>query len=368
MKKLFIKIYSVILLILVAISGLLWTQFESYDLLKDTDKTSVKIEHLDEVLTMSSRMAAFTGDDYWIARYNNHVDILDKLLKDVQSDPNILNEIRIISDANNALVAIERQAIQLVRNQDLKEAQDLLFDATYQRHKNDYTEGIKSIAQYINQRGNQSTEQISVNFRYSFITIIFMFIITSLFGIYIINTLNSYNNALECMTHELDQLAKTDVLTELLNRRCCDESLNESISMFKRFKQGFCVILVDIDFFKSINDNFGHDAGDDVLKEFAKLLSSSVREVDKVFRWGGEEFIILMPHTDIENGSALAERLRIKIENHNFHSNNPLTASFGVTEYQGDLTKHLFIEQADKALYKAKQRGRNQVVTFTGAQ
>lgn len=345
-------------------SALLWTQFESIDLLKKTDRAAYKIEYLDEVLTMSSRMAAFTGDEYWIERYNKHVKILDEVLNKAKADERVLNQLNSISEANDALVAIELKAIELVKSNQKQQAQAMLFDSTYQRYKNEYTNGIKDIVIYINEQVDDNTNQISSNFRYSLFAIILLFITTSLFGLYIVNILQGYNKKLFHMTNELDVLARTDALTGLYNRRYCDETIHENISLNHRFNKPFSIIMLDIDHFKPINDNFGHETGDDILKEVSKVISISVREVDKVFRWGGEEFIILLPHTDLENSVVVAEKLRKTIEEHNFQTGHSITASLGVAQYHHMMSHKDIISKVDRALYKAKENGRNQVTTI----
>ncbi len=364
MKKTIVRIFSAVLLFLVAMSILLWTQFESIDLFKKTDRASYQIEYLDEVLTMSARMAAFTGDEYWVERYNNHVEILDDVLKKAKQDENVKHQLQMISAANDALVAIELRAITLVRNNQQLEAQQILSDATYQRHKNAYTKGIKDIAQYVNEQIDENTNKISSNFRYSLFTIILLFITASAFGLYIVTILQGYNTKLLHMTDELDVLARTDALTGLYNRRYCDEYLDDRIKIFHRFNKPFSLILLDIDYFKSINDNFGHETGDDILKEIAKIISSSVREVDKVFRWGGEEFVVILPYTDIDSSASVAEKIRQKIEHYNFKIDQAITSSFGVVQYSKEHSLREFMEHADEALYQAKEHGRNQITKY----
>lgn len=365
MKKIIVRMFTVVMLILLAVSILLWTQFENISLFKKTDRASYQIEYLDEVLTMSARMAAFTGDPYWMDRYNNHVAILDEVLEKAKQDENVLRQLQMISKANDALVAIESRALELVQNNQQLEAQQLLINATYQRHKNTYTKGIKDIVAYVNEQVDDNTQKITTNFRYSLFTIILLFITSSLFGLYIVSVLQNYNNKLVHMTDELDTLARTDPLTGLHNRRYGDECLDERIKVFHRFDKPFSMIMMDIDHFKAINDNFGHEMGDDVLKEIAKLITSSVREVDKVFRWGGEEFVIVLPYTDQENSAQIAEKLRKKISAYNFKVAQKITSSFGVVAYSKGLSVKEITAQADEALYLAKEKGRDQVVIFS---
>ena len=149
---------------------------------------------------------------------------------------------------------------------------------------------------------------------------------------------------------KIEQEAFNDELTEILNRRGVLEKINN-------IEKG-SVLFFDIDHFKNINDTYGHDFGDFVLKEIGKILKSSFRKSDIIGRWGGEEFVIILPNTDYKTAMRVAEKLRKDIENHNF-DNVKVTISIGVSEYQNDLENA--IKMADEALYKAKNSGRNQV-------
>ncbi len=169
---------------------------------------------------------------------------------------------------------------------------------------------------------------------------------------------------LEISNKKLEKLASTDDLTKLLNRTKLNDSLESEINRANRFNHIFGVIILDIDHFKSINDTHGHNIGDKVLEEFATILKTKTRVTDIVGRWGGEEFVIICPQTDIEGINKLAEELRYTIENNSFSVPGQITASFGITLYsKGDTIKSL-ISRADKALYRAKDEGRNKVVVF----
>ena len=123
-------------------------------------------------------------------------------------------------------------------------------------------------------------------------------------------------------------------------------------------------MVIDIDFFKRINDTFGHAAGDKVLKTVARVLQVNIRETDFISRYGGEEFVLIMPETNKDGGAQVAEKLRATIEKCPFHSNNqkvPVTISIGIAEFDGEDNAVTVFERADKALYAAKEGGRNQV-------
>ncbi len=158
--------------------------------------------------------------------------------------------------------------------------------------------------------------------------------------------------------------AQLDPLTKLPNRQAYDHQLNSEYSRWQRYDKPLTMIIADIDFFKKINDTFGHAAGDKVLKTVARVLQTNLRDTDFIARFGGEEFVILMPETQIEDAVKVAEKLRTTIMDCPFHSSNrkvPVTMSFGVCEFKkGDTIDSVF-DKADKALYQAKESGRNKV-------
>lgn len=160
---------------------------------------------------------------------------------------------------------------------------------------------------------------------------------------------------------QLEQLAVTDKLTGLYNRSKLDELLLDEIYRSHRYKSTFGIVLMDFDFFKNINDKYGHQVGDEALIEIAKLITGHLRTTDKAVRWGGEEFIIVYLNTDRQEIIQLAEELRRKIEQHVFKSVGPQTASLGVTIYHDGDTMDTIIQRADKALYRAKEMGRNRI-------
>ena len=158
-------------------------------------------------------------------------------------------------------------------------------------------------------------------------------------------------------------LAVHDALTGIYNRHGINEIINQKIEEFKRVKSKLSVIFFDIDFFKRVNDTYGHDIGDYVLKNIAKLVSSEIRSSDIFARWGGEEFILFLPNTSLEEALKVAEKLRKSIEEYAFNDIDTITCSFGVTELQEDDTKESFLKRVDNLLYEAKESGRNCVVS-----
>lgn len=158
--------------------------------------------------------------------------------------------------------------------------------------------------------------------------------------------------------------ATTDKLTGLLNRHAGSHRLSEEYERVLRYGTPFAVILIDIDHFKEINDRYGHVTGDRVLKEIAGLLSSFIRKTDSAVRWGGEEFLLLLPGTNLDNSFAMAQRLKSLLDGHAFFEVHHVTASFGVTTYMSGQALDDILQSVDKALYQAKQNGRNQVAVY----
>ncbi|GAA5316760.1 MAG: GGDEF domain-containing protein [Candidatus Pelagadaptatus aseana] len=162
--------------------------------------------------------------------------------------------------------------------------------------------------------------------------------------------------------------ALRDPLTGAGNRAGMDQSLEREILLAQRYEQPLSILAIDIDFFKNINDKFGHVCGDDVLKEVAQSIAEVTRQTDMTFRFGGEEFMVILSKTDLQGASLIAERVRKFIESLQVESHKELiktTVSIGVsTLHQGDDNTSLF-DRADKALYRAKRSGRNRVVTET---
>jgi diguanylate cyclase (GGDEF)-like protein len=179
--------------------------------------------------------------------------------------------------------------------------------------------------------------------------------------------LASANSRLTTLNKQLQQLAITDGLTNLYNRRYIDMALQQEFERFDRYRDPFTVLLIDIDHFKTLNDQFGHNSGDLVLKQTAEILLNSARATDTVARFGGEEFILLLARTPTENAHIVAERVRSTIENHRFHGEDQslnVTVSIGLagaSETQPVSTLNELMMRCDSALYRAKNAGRNQI-------
>ena len=165
--------------------------------------------------------------------------------------------------------------------------------------------------------------------------------------------------------------ALVDTLTGLANRRLCEAALGKEIGRADRFGEPFSLIVGDIDDFKRVNDRYGHQTGDEVLKEFARALQETVRDIDLAARWGGEEFVVGLPGTDLEGGVHLAERIRAALARRTSESPRGedvrVTATFGVAEFDGRGGLLELLAAADAALYRAKRAGKDRVATATSS-
>lgn len=182
--------------------------------------------------------------------------------------------------------------------------------------------------------------------------------------------LRERNQQLEAMLHHVEALAITDPLTGLFNRRRFSDVLRREFAVTKRYQNELSCLMVDIDHFKLINDRFGHDTGDKVLKEVALALSQNLREVDLPARYGGEEFAILLPHTPKLNAVIVAERIAIRVRHLTFDYLEPglaVTVSIGLASTADVKTNEPeeLLRMADVALYEAKRSGRDRVMVFS---
>jgi diguanylate cyclase (GGDEF)-like protein len=163
----------------------------------------------------------------------------------------------------------------------------------------------------------------------------------------------------------LEHTSRTDYLTGVLNRRAISIRLDQVMAQTARGSKSFCIILLDIDHFKQVNDQYGHNVGDQVLKHIVAKLQNCIRESDELGRWGGEEFLILTPETELKEAKNLAQRLCVELASTSLvvqQNKISITASFGVTRYLNDESLGACLRRSDDALYAAKTEGRNCVV------
>lgn len=167
------------------------------------------------------------------------------------------------------------------------------------------------------------------------------------------------------MLEELKKLSITDGLTQLFNSRYFYSQLKGEIERFKRYGHQLSLLLLDIDHFKAYNDTFGHLEGDKILVRIGRIIKSCLRKMDTAYRYGGEEFTIILPGTPGEEAKTVAERLRAAVAAQDFAGNDPadirITISIGVTQYCHEEPISSFVQRADQAMYQSKQNGRNKV-------
>ncbi len=166
------------------------------------------------------------------------------------------------------------------------------------------------------------------------------------------------------LEEELKRLSVTDLLTQIFNRTKFDQALKEEIKRCRRYNTELSIIMFDIDHFKHFNDTYGHDVGDKILVSLVNLVKKCIRDTDIFSRWGGEEFMLLLPHTSLENAVKLAERIRIKVKEHTFAKVESITCSFGVSEFIKEDNEETLIKRVDNALYESKRSGRNKVTVM----
>ncbi len=166
------------------------------------------------------------------------------------------------------------------------------------------------------------------------------------------------------LLEQVESKAMVDPLTKVLNRGTYNMEIGKMIKRFNRYKESAALIMIDIDHFKKFNDDYGHKAGDAVLTLVASVVKEAVRDTDVVFRYGGEEFVVLLNKVDFENAKRVAEKVRVEIETHHLTNKKQVlkvTASLGLSCFKDGDTEETVFERADKALYKGKENGRNRV-------
>jgi len=195
----------------------------------------------------------------------------------------------------------------------------------------------------------------------------FAFVLGALYALWLLFTLTHSRAEQTRLYAELDRVARLDSLTAAYNRRQLDEDLSRELTASLRYGRSAAFILLDLDHFKQANDRYGHQAGDRILQETASFLQGAVRETDRVYRYGGEEFAIIAPDTEQQGVRQLGERLRAGIEGCRHPSGKPMTASIGIALIpEHAKTSAAVIAAADRALYQAKASGRNSAVIYTG--
>lgn len=206
--------------------------------------------------------------------------------------------------------------------------------------------------------GTSYTFEFKSRLIYSFLTV------SCLFAFYEYVRQTSFKRIKE-MSQKFEKQAMRDPLSGLLNRRGMQEELQQEFARNKRYENDLTVMMCDIDHFKNVNDTYGHDQGDEIIRSLGKTFKLELRKQDSVARWGGEEYLFLLPETGGAQALLLAEKLRAKIEQTQYHHDDQtfnITISIGLHQIVENDTINKAISQADSNLYKAKENGRNRCV------
>ena len=179
--------------------------------------------------------------------------------------------------------------------------------------------------------------------------------------LYLVSRIKEQYVSEHVLAGDMSKLAMIDSLTQVDNRRLLTQLLREEVNRAERHNLPLSVLMFDLDRFKYINDTFGHNTGDEVLRDVAAHIQETIRTSDPFGRWGGDEFLVLATNTDGKQAVELAERLRDTLEKYHFSTADKVTASFGVTTYQNGDSPETLIRRADMGLYKAKSGGRNRI-------
>ncbi|MGF1742363.1 GGDEF domain-containing protein [Vibrio profundum] len=322
---------------------------------------------------------------YWHLHLENgvHLDPSEPLqrgsLRSLMLDAHFTGtEISLLDESQNAsdkLAGIEQKAFSLIeqpvssKDSDIsslrsKEALALLYDTDYVQAKKSIMVPISQVISSVNNRTSKKIARIQSNIDF-YMGLLWGSILAGAAGFMVV-FLYTYNR----FVTPLSQLSDYDVLTGVLNRRGFMLIANHEFQCSQKDDSAMCLLMIDIDNFKVINDTYGHMAGDKVLKKLTKNLHRSLRASDSLGRWGGEEFIVILPKQSSDRALIVAERLRESIEKNtiriNKHTIIKVTISIGMSIYDKN-TDNLenLISLADEQLYKAKQSGRNKVCFWT---
>ncbi|WP_293268288.1 transporter substrate-binding domain-containing protein [Neptunomonas sp.] len=206
--------------------------------------------------------------------------------------------------------------------------------------------------------GIQYEKDVDYNFIWSTLAVIAVFIFL---GIYRYQVIAGYNKKLEELNQELAKQAMTDQLTQLPNRYLLDKEIQRVTATSKRYGEVFSMVLFDLDYFKEINDEYGHQKGDEVLIHATHEMNQATRDADLLGRWGGEEFLLVCPKTDLQGAIKLAHKVREHLARQRFIADRQITVSAGVAEFHESENYQSMLKRLDDSLYLAKQAGRNTV-------
>jgi diguanylate cyclase (GGDEF)-like protein/PAS domain S-box-containing protein len=320
-------------------------------MMKDETKTKTQIMH--EMKKLRRRISVLEKSEVKLKQLGEYLRDSEAYLKAIMAS--IKAGVMVIDIAKHEIVDINKAAAELIgiprKNIIGKECHEYVCPAERGRCP------ITDLNQVVD-----NSERFLINARHRKVPIIKTVVpITFKNRQYLLETFIDITER-KRMDEKLKRLASTDILTGAYNRIGFDEIITRGMERVKRYNKPLSVILFDIDHFKKVNDKFGHNFGDIVLKNIGTIVKKTIRKVDYFIRWGGEEFLILSEETDKKQANILAERIRKGIEKFTFKNLAHVTISCGVAECRKEDTEHTFIKRADDAMYKAKRQGRNRVL------
>ena len=301
-------------------------------------------------------------------------DNIANLSQKIKKNPNLLDSSSVEAEIRSAIalrISLDKKTVKT-----MVESLDSILDKLSMRlidmieRSDTSTSEIQKIKKELESYNDKSSDNFKIAHKKLFTIAVALEENTQLLS----NDLQDHNGEVNALSKRIQQLekelstakeeAKEDFLTKLYNKRALDELMSVKEAEFERYGHNYSVVMLDIDFFKKVNDKFGHEAGDAVLSAFAKILKIEARSVDIVGRYGGEEFMAILSATDTKGGVIFAEKVRKKVEQSRFMYKGKrikVTVSCGVSEREKHISQQNVINSADEYLYKAKKDGRNQV-------
>ena len=371
-----VSVVVTILVIILLLGNLFYSlytirNFENKTLI--LEKVSEKLLFHIKSLRLTTLLAASTGDLNWQNEYKEHKKNTEKVLKKIYGlidTQAIESEMKIIKQNKNNINEIEERAYTLISKGKKQEAEDAMKSWNYIKNQRELITATENLRNILHKHVR---DRISFGKNIMYITFVS---ISLLFGLLVFSwyvSIKSWSNNIEKRQEKEDEIIYLnyhDSLTDLYNRRYFMQAAKAEIERTRRYDISLSFMMIDVDYFKKVNDNYGHAAGDKVLKDLASEIKNTIRESDIAVRLGGEEFGVLLPGTDLNMAEDAAERLRENIEKINFQheeSSISITISIGISTYKNeDSNMDDLLQKADVALYEAKSRGRNCTVKYTG--
>jgi len=298
-------------------------------------------------------------DDIKFNNRKTQIKILEDELYFLVNSPIIKNEVKL---GNDILIYKLKDILNEINKQNIK--YNIIYDNNLEKERLIIGDNIKDFRRLLNTnywlKAKMPKKDLYNTLNSLSIKIIGGFIILLILIITIFYKTLNYTS--KEVIKNLKMKAEFDEMLNIYNRTKFMEKLKLETERSHRYKSDVSLIMFDVDYFKEINDNYGHLVGDDILKSLINIVKNEIREVDFLARYGGDEFIIINPETKLKESVKLAERLRFKIENSEFEKIDKVSCSFGVAELREDDDIDSFIKRVDDALYEAKEKGRNKVI------